>query len=341
MTVRGAATQAQRMLDVLDQRYPGAVEELRSNALRVLQDWDDIQIELVGDDPLNTQGSRCSVAGSYRHDFDPPKIQVARSASPGRRQFTALHELGHHLQRTDEDLGEAVIGADDYERFEDAACDAFASQILIPDDLVTGIVDSRGPTASDVVALFQQSSASRAACCVRAAAALTGLGTVVLFDGDGVVSFAARKGVIPPARGSDQSQTPLVRKALAEPQRRAAFQMQTTFTYRNGSQSSSYFAQAAWCSGYLVAVYADTNPAWQALALPPQTPARSWAHSWTCELCGELFEVDQTCHNCKKPLCPHGHCDCTNKLEQLCTVCFISKHRSQFAPGAQICEECV
>lgn len=340
MTVRGAAAQARRMLDVLEQRYPGAAQELASDPLRVLRGWPDIAVEFVGDDPLDSDGQRCSVAGSYRHEFDPPKLQVARSASPGRRQFTALHELGHHLQRTDDDLGDAVAAAHDYERFEDAACDAFASQILISDDLFTGIVDRRGPTAGDVVALFEQSKASRAACCVRAAESLTGLGMVVLYDSEGVVSFAARKGVIPPARGTDQSQTPLVRKALSDPQRTAAFEMRAWVTYRNTSRSDAYFAQAAWCDGYVVAVYADTNPAWQALALPETTTPNTWVKYWDCETCSESFPIDQSCRTCNTPLCLHGHCRCTGQREQLCTGCFLTKHRSQFPAGSTACTEC-
>lgn len=54
------------------------------------------------------------------------------SASRARRDFTALHELGHHLQQNSFDLMEAFARQPDGGvLLEDTACDAFAAEILL------------------------------------------------------------------------------------------------------------------------------------------------------------------------------------------------------------------
>ncbi|PAU67378.1 ImmA/IrrE family metallo-endopeptidase [Bifidobacterium criceti] len=53
-----------------------------------------------------------------------------------RRYFTILHELGHYLQQTDDDLAETLmsISSTNYnKRFEEGACNRFASLSLLPD----------------------------------------------------------------------------------------------------------------------------------------------------------------------------------------------------------------
>jgi IrrE N-terminal-like domain len=337
--VDGAIDQAGRMLGLLARDYPGAADVLANDALAVLHSWPGLQIELVADEPAAPTGRQCTVAGSYRADFSPPKLQVARSLSRRRRQFTALHEFGHHLQRTDADLATAMMEVDDYERFEDAACDAFASRILIPDELVAGTVGRRGPTASEVVALYRATTASRAACCVRSAERLTGLGAVVLYNGDGSVSFAARHGIIPPARGSDQSRTTLLKKTLDNVGNPAAFTSMTTIAYRNGTSSASLYGQAAWCDDYIVAVLAETAPPWVSFALPAaaQPFAATW---WNCETCLDAFKITDRCPKCSQPLCPKRHCGCTVADEKQCTVCFLKLHPARFAPGSSVCRDC-
>jgi Zn-dependent peptidase ImmA (M78 family) len=205
-----AQVQAQAMLAVVDREHPGALERLRRDPVAELSGWADIEVSLVEE----TAGiDRCSVAGSY--EPAPPTLVVAESTSRRRRGFTALHELGHHLQQTNLELGDATYQYSDPEQFQEEACDAFAAQVLLPDHDLARRIDPRGPVAQDVVDLFTTySSASREACCVWAARHLTGVGAVVLLDGAGTVLFAAPHGFIPPARGSDQSSTPLIAAAL-------------------------------------------------------------------------------------------------------------------------------
>ena len=122
----------------------------------------------------SSNDSGCSVAGSYQPN--PPTLVVTKSLSSGRRRFTALHELGHHLQQTDIALGNTVFGYSDPDSFEEEACDAFAAGVLLPDDELRTQLSPRGPTAQDVVDLYSvHSSASREACCVWAARTSAGL----------------------------------------------------------------------------------------------------------------------------------------------------------------------
>ncbi|MFE9485248.1 ImmA/IrrE family metallo-endopeptidase [Streptomyces sp. NPDC006641] len=339
-----AMAQAAEMVRVLEERQPGAAGRLAVDALDELRSWPTLQVRLV--EEVQGDGSGCSVAGSYRDDLVPPAVVVAVAASPGRRQFTALHELGHHLQQTDEVLGEAVMAVDASEEFEDLACDAFAARILLSDDLAATHIEARGPTADGVAGLYRSSLASRAACCVRAADRLVGPGAVILCTPAGVVSFAAGRGEVrPPARGTDQSATPLLRAALPRLARNPGdivTSNATAIEYRDGSRYESLYGQAAMCDGYVVAVLTVHDPAWRNFALPRGTGwAPSGSSSWDCETCHDSFEKIANCSTCGQPQCPAGHCSCTLRAELVCEKCFMSRHRSQFPPGNKTCRECV
>lgn len=236
--------QAEAIAERVEALHSGALGRLRENALAELATWPDVQVSRVPDTDV---GDGCSVAGSYRSDTTPPTLCIAWSASPGRRQFTALHELGHHIQQNDVALATAFVTSFDPQGFEEGACNLFAGRTLLPDDLVDRHIGSRGPSASEVADLFADSEASRAACCVRAAERLCGPGAVVLLDHTGVVSFAQPAGgFIPPARGSDQSTTPLVAVALRRGGRARA---ETVVRYRSGSTSDTLYGDCADASG--------------------------------------------------------------------------------------------
>lgn len=334
-----AVAQAERMLEVLDRGWPESRERLRDDALAELSQWQEIRVRTVPDSQAD---ERCSVAGGYVHTTTPPTITVTLSLSPRRQGFTALHELGHHLQKNDFDLAVAVRAQRaDIANFEDAACDAFAARVLLPDALLPVSASGRSPTAGDVVALFQRSHASRAACCVRVAEHLGGHGVVSLLDLSGRVLFAVGRGdIFPPARGSDQSRTPLVSRALQALQ--DTRHDSTHVLYRNGSTSAALYGDAAWCDDYLVTVAVADRPGWKAFAPPrPDTGKVISGYQEWCELCEEEFPAADRCNRCRQPRCPVGHCGCTVASERTCTKCFMKKHPSQFpGPAAAICTEC-
>lgn len=330
------------MLELLEHDRPGVLDRLRVDAIEELHTWPDLQVQMVAE-AFSTGG--CSVAGSYGDDKQPPALYVALSASVRRRQFTVLHELGHHLQNTDPDLGDAVVLATG-DRFEDDACDLFAARVLLPDSLVADCFGDRTPTPGDIVALYTRSSASRAACVVRAAEHLGSFGAVVLYDAEGVVSFAAAKGsVYPPARGTDQSHTALVAAALREPGRPDGVAITTDTTvirYRSGHDSDPLYGQAAWCDGYLIAVLVEHHAPWQTFSPPRQVVPSSRQPRWAdCEVCQTSFEVSDLCAACHEPRCPSGHCACTLQREKRCERCALTYGLAMFPGNGAICRECL
>lgn len=345
MTMRGmyvseAQVQAEAMAVVVERRRPGSLERLRLNPLADLMQWNDLSVTLVDE---SSTGERCSVAGSYQPA--PPTLVVTKSMSIRRRNFTALHELGHHLQHTDIDLGNTVFQYSDPDQFEEQSCDAFAARILLPDEDLRHRIDPRGPTAQDIVGIFTTSpSASREACCVWAARHLRGSGAVVLLDSTGIVQFAAPKSFIPPAKRSDQSRTPLIEAALRNPAG-GATRDDTFVIYRNGGHSDTVFGQARWFdNNYLVAVLVTDNVPWKSLALPrPSNQRDTYNQWWICETCEDSFLVSERCERCNEPRCSHGHCGChaarTAKDKQ-CKGCFLTLHPSRFEPGSDYCRDC-
>lgn len=329
--------QAEVIASWVEEAHPGALARLRLDALAELATWPEIQVRLVPDEDA---GGGCSVAGSYDSDARPPALYVALSASPGRRQFTVLHEAGHHVQRNSFELGAAFIMSADPVGLEEGACNLFAATTLLPEEVVSGYIGDRGPSAADVAALFAGSRASRAACCSRAAERLRGPGAVVLLGYDGKVSFAqAADGFIPPARGSDQSPTPLVSAALRGGGRART---DTFVAYRTGGRSDTVYGDCADAGGWLVAVLAADRVPWREFSVQrPGTGSGGGSRWWTCETCGDAFPAADHCPTCGQPKCPEaGHCGCALAREKQCALCFMMKHPAQFEGNGTVCREC-
>jgi Zn-dependent peptidase ImmA (M78 family) len=331
--------QALLMLEVLDHDRPGAHQALAASAWSELETWGGLQLRLVPDSQTD---ERCSVAGGYVHTTVPPTLTVTNSLSPGRRSFTVLHELGHHLQKNSISLAGAVrrqpAGTDD---FEDAACDAFAARILITDDKLSSVLTDRSPTAATLVQLFDETQASRAACCARTVEHLGTIGVVAIIDDTGHVRFARANGdVTVPARGSDQSDSPLIKAALANAT--GVQRDHTYFIYRTGNRSVEMYGDAAWAGDYLMVVAVVDRPGWKAFA-PSRDVPRTYVPNldgW-CEICQESFTVTDRCTLCQQGRCAAGHCGCSTAKEKICKRCCFVKHISQFpVPAAAICKEC-
>lgn len=319
------------------------LEELTLDALRSLADRTDLSLQTVPERVPDEAKLSCSVAGGYRWNTTPPILIVAESMSRRRQQFTALHELGHHIQKTDLELGERVLKHRDAVNFEDSCCDGFAAKLLLPDDLVNGIVDPRGPTAADAVQLFEASNASRAAVAVRLAQLLKGPGVIAVLDEDSVVTFAAAHGdFFPPARRSVQSSNPLVQAAFGAARDKVVARTNSRILYRDGHLSDELYGQAAWADGRLFIVMVESSASWLSYS-PPRLDTAQYPNSrWDqCEVCEEGFEVKVVCRTCGQPKCPRGHCGCTTAREITCTECFITKHTSQFPAGSSVCQECL
>jgi hypothetical protein len=324
----------------LEALWPGAAGELAEDPCEVLATWDQVELRYV---PAVEADSRCSVAGAYVYEEGQiPVLAVARSTSAGRRAFTALHELGHHLQQMDVDLAQELASAGTRGPIlEDAICDAFAAAVLLPDALVDQHIPAAGPTVYDVGDLNAASSASRAAVCVRAAQRLRSPGHVVLLDYDGSVQFAAAQGLPPVAKGSNQSSVPVIQDALGFRTAKG----RTRLLYRDSIRGEELFVQAGDLDGYVVAVLTTDRPPWEDTFVLPSKETAPVAATWVCTNagCGEEFETYGTsCPKCKIPKCPEcGTCDCPPVVAQKrCTTCFTVQSAHAFDGDAAVCESC-
>lgn len=333
-----ARAQAHSILAALERDDPALLAALQEDPFAALEGLSEVVVRAV---PEAQTDVGCSVAGAYFAHETPPVLATAASASAGRRRFTLLHEFGHHLQQTDLSLMTPLLTEPDGgSALEDAACDAFAAAILLPDDLVAAYFDARGPAPDDVVRLWQNSTASRAAVCVRAAEHLPSPGHVLLLDGDGVVEFAASHGLPPVRRGSSQRQIPVVRDALSDVRRHATGR--TRITYRDGIHGGELYAQAADMGGHLVVVAVTDNAPWQRFSPPPRDdgPQARW---WTGEQCGHEFAAfGRPCADCGTPLCPEcGRCSCGPRVEERrCDACFLVLPAGAFDGPSRRCVDC-
>ncbi len=236
---------------------------MTDNPLEGVSDWPGI--ELVMAEESTVEGG-CSVSGSY--DYARRRIVVARSASRRRQGFTALHELGHHLQQHDEASVALLEAEPDFgANLEDDICDALAGQVLIPDTVIEQVTPAKGPTAESVIELFEQTQASREACCVRAAQRIVGEGYVMLCDISGTAIFTACTGQYPVRRGTPQIGNVVVEAAM---QWRMASR-ESRVTFPSGAQSPLFFGNAETSDEYIFVVMVSYSPAW-VTGLTPSLP---------------------------------------------------------------------
>jgi Zn-dependent peptidase ImmA (M78 family) len=336
--------QVDAMMAVLRETHPDAPEKLIADPIVELSNWPDLAVRLVPESDTGSLADQppCSVAGVYLGDETPPVLAVATSMSPGRRAFTALHELGHHVQRTEPKLWDLLFAQPDRGlALEDAACDGFAAEILLPAALVNQFIEARGPTAQHIVDLWRASTASRAAVCVRAAQRLVTPGHVVLLDASGTVSFAASAGLPPVARGSQQGAIDTVREAYDRGGRATG---RTRLRYRDGILGEPMHAQIVPMNGFLVMVAVVDSAPWETFSLSSRAPG-PLAASWTCEQpeCGHEFRsFEQPCARCGCPICPEcARCGCAPRVkERVCSGCFQRLPSVVFTGTSTRCLDC-
>lgn len=334
--------------------------ELESDPLTELEKWDEVLVHRLAPAfvvaPSVTLGKECSVAGTYYDPTETAKaiIAVAESGSARRDAFTALHELGHHIQHTTAEIADELADLPPEITFavEDRICEEFAAAILIPATTATAVLGTGTPTAGDIVTLTRRTSASRPAVVIRAHENITVPGMVVLLDADDRVQIAPSRGLPPLRRGSTQSNAEVVKKA----RRRQAegdsdFRItddDTRFQYRDGIEGTSLFAQVADIGGgYLVIVAVTENPPWRDRFTMPKRDMGPRAAERLClhPDCGVSFTSWEEAHDlCGEPPCPVCHrCGCSlNRVrERVCQGChlMVPNHRYK-DDDATHCKDC-
>ncbi|MFF5390456.1 ImmA/IrrE family metallo-endopeptidase [Streptomyces sp. NPDC013012] len=331
-----ARVQAQAMLTVLHRDSPDAFQRLGAGALHELRQWPDLEVR---DIPDARSGNGCSVSGAY-FAGTPAVLAVAASASLARRDFTGLHELGHHLQQTTVELmGILLDQPDGGTALEESACDAFAAEIVLPQTLADQHISAAGPTADAAVSLWRASNASRMATCVKASERLPAPGHVLLVGSDGVLAFAASQGLPPLRRGSDQSHVPVLRAALYG---RGRSEGRGRLAYRDGILSEELYLQTAEIDGYLLAVAVTDLAPWKSFAPSARQPGPE-PTEYTCAHCGEDFtSYAPACARCESAPCPDcGRCGCDRRVsERQCSSCFVVHPLAMFDGASGRCRDC-
>lgn len=240
-------------------------------------------------------------------DYKNGIITVANALSPGRRRFTALHELAHYLGKSDNELQDWLFERDDLGRLEEErVANAFAGIVLLPAAVVDQFIPAEGPTAHDVAMLAVEKVASREAVCVRASQRLRGGGLVVLSQG-GVVQFAASRGLpYGLARGLDQGDGSFFARVARLGMAR---EDGVRLVLRSGDLSEPLLADAvADDDGYVFSVLMRDGAPWKAL-----TPIAydDDLFEVDCELCDRVrLTGARVCRTCGDRPCPDHGCSC-------------------------------
>lgn len=330
------APRVERLHAILAERGDGAAARLHDDPLGELESWPELEVILLDAVPR----TECAIAGVYFSDSSPARIGIWSQVTAPRRNFTALHELGHHLQLHDAELAaEFDDQPDQGAALEELTCDAFAASILIPAAMTQATLGLGTPTAQDVVSLWRKSGASRAAVAVAAAGHLRSPGHVVLLDEGDEVVFSSSVAELPLKRGRDQSKTAIVRRLRASSLPVVSVREQQ-FEYRDGILGTQLFAQATDMGGYTLIIAVAHNAPWEKLSLSSVAP-KITARWQTCTHCGENFEVwGERCATCGAGYCVEcKHCDCESRVAvRNCGKCFLDKPAHLFVDD--VCDEC-
>ncbi len=295
----------------------------------------------VQDAPVD---SACGVEGMYH---EPSRtITVQRARSERRTRFTALHEFGHDQARRDIDVARRLARAssDGGRRLEERIADAFAAEILIPEDIVVAVLGDKAPTAVAVADLFDHYGVggSREACCVRAAQRMTGSGYVLLAEGNVIRFCATVGGAYAVRRGSRQPEGHLIVNAG---DRGNAVSDHVRLRHPSGSETPEFSGQAVRLGNYVFAVLTDaTSPPWGGWHPPRDRQARSaGAPELDCPDCDTVTEAWKRCDTdpTHRVCSSCGWCACRRPKakvsEKQCDTCFLMRRVDLFPDGGTTC----
>jgi len=259
----------------------------------------------------DVSGGECPIAATY-DSGPPPTISVTPTASRGRRHFSILHEYGHHISSGSWRTMQLL--ADQHDRqdanyLQETICDIVAAGLLLPAPL-TAQIDRKGPSAADVVTLFEASQASREACCVKASQLMASPGYVMLADLDGTARFtAASRTVYRVRRDTVQPADGAIGGAASAGHYRGTGHVR----FATGNLSPDHYVDAQRSGDYVFAVFYSESPPWEKLSLG--APDRdSWSvDELECEHC-EFVGITREphCGLCGQRRCPNcGRCGLT------------------------------
>ena len=290
--------------------------------------------------PENITSGDCSVHGYYEQFCDEarPCILYSNADTPGRARFTIIHELGHHIFNTVgaellDDLDRIAGPLGDPMEVEDAACDQFAGQVLVPTELLGRLIGDGPVKPRHVLEARQQTNASWEAVAVQVANYPDSRTAVALVRQPGRVSFVARNGLQTWRRGSRvQPGGPLDRALRIDSVRR-----RDVYRYDLGGAEQLYCDTARVDDRLAVAVMSPQRSDGDLSVLEPVEPV--WkTREESCEWCGDERDYDW-CDHCSGQRCRTCfRCGCEEPVENpVCPDCHL---QNPFRIGARVCRDC-
>jgi hypothetical protein len=286
----------------------------------------------------------CSTDGYYDPFIDPecPRIIYADDVAPRRIRFTLLHELGHHLFNTSaarllDDLDRLGGSSERAKRLEEFVCHGFASELLLPTQLVDHVLPTNSPVLPQHVRELHESAreVSLDAVAVRVAHRLHTPGAVVIIRNEGTVAFCA-------ARGLEGGWWP--RDSVTDPNGALVRALRIQQTARPDTYRWQLpFARQLHCDtlpvhGQLAIGVLSTNPSDGSLNIVEEVEPAWKTREYWCEQCNEE-RTQGWCDRCHGPHCPDcGRCGCIQpKRNPLCKQCGL---QNPFRAGASMCVDC-
>ncbi len=320
------------------------LEEVRRDPLEWLRQWGEV---VVFDLKTNSStASGCEVSGVYLGQIEPPQIGIAYSDTTQRMHFTALHELGHHIQLNDDDISVALLNElDQGTALEEAACDAFAAAILIPEHIAEAHLGKTTPSAVQVARLWRNlETVSRSAVAIRAVRQIEADGLIVILDDDGNATFSASKGSPRPARFTNQSETQIW-KAITQSQGDRPAEVRGRFAYSDGLAGDIFYMQAAKAGAGYVVVAASERVPWTLSVARPEWTTYGKIYHCSFPNCDSTFRAAASaeCPRCRQAPCPDcSRCECsaTTRSEFTCSACFMIKNSALASGDPPVCSDC-
>jgi hypothetical protein len=323
----------------------------RAIAARIIRECTTFDLTALRNDPFGTLvrsteitvsiedglgNTGCGGGGYYRPS--PPTIHL-HPATSRRDNFTLLHELAHHLQQRHDQWGYTLIDMVEPNRrkVEEAVCDQFAAQVLMPISDTDRHATSLHP--ADVMAgLFARSEASRSATLQRVREMLPpdARWLLAVADLDGVVTTSSTTyDDPPPPKGFTQEGFRQVAAESMEAAVRREFH--EGIEYRTGSVLDDLRVEAA----------LDHEERYVFLALRPTTASGSGTWTFPAQecsnpVCEKTFQARKSsgrCGTCQEFKCPHCHrCSCTAPDRPTrCGTCFMPYTPAEMASGKHEC----
>ncbi|MFG6402491.1 ImmA/IrrE family metallo-endopeptidase [Microbacterium sp. P04] len=294
--------------------------DLEEDVIGALRSSVDIEFEWV-----SSVAGVCELHGTY--SSNPPRIRVARGAGTARANFTAAHEIGHHLQSHDAQWALGTLAtlrrADPFtaQDVEERVSNQVAVRLLMPDFLVRAAWTGEISPAF-VGRLTRDGRVSRWAASIRASGHAQAEGAepfvVIIARPDGVVTSAVASDnatFAPPAHWTVQPDlAELVNGAVGR--RRSV----NGILYASGASRNDVTYDWGW----------DHNGTHVIVVARPEY--RYGDANWGGDEveclsinCGSSFSrsAADLCPTCVKPVCPDcGYCGCEKAEGAFCAKCF-------------------